>query len=267
MRAVALFVFVLTLRAQDPAAGVNFYSLEKERALGAQIAADYRKRAEPLVSPELLALVEALGRELIPAESRFTYTFELVAADDGVLHEPVALPGGFVFVPAALIRAARSRAEIAGMLAHAIAHVEARHATRQATRTQLMNTATVPLIFIGNWNGAMQQGAARAIPLSMVKFARSVELDADRVGAAMMAGAGYAPARLADYLERVAPPDPDPPDAGSPYPPKAGRVAALRALPAPAVDAPAPSDDIARWRELLDRVLPVQTRTPPHLAR
>lgn len=267
MRAITLFLLALTLHAQDPGRGVNFYSYEKEKALGAQLAAEYRRGAAVIDSPELLRRIDALGAALVPAGSHFTYTFALVAADDTALHEPVALPGGYIFVPSALILAARNIDELAGMMAHAIAHVEARHGTKAATKGELANQAAVPLVFMGGWTGyAVRQNAALTVPLGMLQSVRAWELDADSLGARLMAAAGYAPARLADYIARTQPADADPPDARSPLPPRAARVSALRALPAPTAP-PANPPSLAEMQDLARRVLPDAAKAPPRLAR
>ena len=267
MRAASAFLFALTLYAQDPSRGVNFYSIEKEKALGEQLAGEYRRSATIIESPELLQRIEALGSELVPAGSRYSYTFALADDDDILLNEPPAFPGGYIFVPSGLILTAQNGDELAGMIAHAIAHVEARHGTRQATKAQMVNQAAIPLIYMGGWTGfATRQNLSLAIPLGMLKSIRASQLDADLLGARLMSSNGYSPQRLADYIERVQAPDQDPPDARSPLPPRAERVAALRALPAPAATAPPPFD-LGEAQELLRRALPEKPKAPPHLRR
>jgi len=239
MRATVLFLFAFTLAAQDPDRGVNFYSLEKERGLGAQLAQHYRKEATVLESPALLGRIEAIAGTLIPADSKFTYTFALV--DSTEKEEPVTLPGGFVFVPSGLIRAAQHTDELAGMLAHSIAHIEARHGTKQATKSEMLNQATIPLIYIGGLPG-------NAVPLGLQEFVRKQDLEADQLAARMMQSHGYSPARLAGYVERLQP--------GSP------RSAALRDFAA--VDTP---NTIQELQQLLPALPPEKTKNPPRLAR
>ena len=65
----------------------------------------------------------------------------------------MALPGGFFFVNSGLILKADNESELAGVMAHEIAHIAARHGTRQATRGQVINLASIPLIFMGGWTG------------------------------------------------------------------------------------------------------------------
>ena len=136
----ALPLLACALRAQGnaPDRGANFYSLEKERALGAQLAAEYRRSVTVIENAAVNAYLTDLGRR-IAARSQgpdFTYTFELVD-DNTLLNEAPAFPGGAIFVPAQLILAARSEDELAGMMAHSIAHIAARHGTKQATKGEI----------------------------------------------------------------------------------------------------------------------------------
>src|ERR1039457_6235510 len=158
-----------------PGRGVNFYSIEKEKALGAQIAAEYRHQARVLDSPSINAYLDDLGQRLAaqaPATG-FTYTFELADDDQTWIHEAAAFPGGPVFVPASLILAAADEDELAGMLAHAIAHIATRQETRQMTRGQMMNQSAIPLINMGGSSGyAIRQGASLAVPFGFLSFQR-----------------------------------------------------------------------------------------------
>jgi beta-barrel assembly-enhancing protease len=267
MRPLMCFVFGSMLFAQQPGRGVNFYSIEKEQALGSQLAAEYRRSATVVDSPELLARIEALGHALVPSDSKFTYTFAIVDDHGMLLNEPAAFPGGYIFAPSGLIEAARNIDELAGMLAHSIAHIEARHGTKLATKGQLANQASMPLIYMGGWTGyATRQNASLAVPLGYLKLARTFQLEADALGGQLMTAAGYNPARLADYIERLQPPDPATPDPRATQPPRAERAAALRALPAPTV-APKTAPDLAELEELLRQALPIKTKEPPRLAR
>jgi predicted Zn-dependent protease len=239
MRSALLFLFAFTLSAQDPGRGVNFYSVEKERALGAQIAQEFRRTSTIVENPELLGRIEAMARPMIPAESKFEYSLALFDSDDK--NEPVALPGGYIFVSTGLIRAAQHTDELAGMLAHAIAHIESRHGTKQATKGEIVNQAAIPLIYMGGLTG-------KAVPLGFQEFVRKQDLQADQLAARMMQSHGYSPARLAGYIERFQP--------GSP------RAAALRDFPA--MDTP---NSIQELQQLLPALPPAKTKNPPRLAR
>jgi predicted Zn-dependent protease len=269
----ALLLACATLSAQTPTPGrgVNFYSIEKEKALGAQIAAEYRHQARVLDSPSVNDYLDELGQRLAaqPPATGFTYTFELVDDDQTWIHEAVAFPGGPVFVPASLILAAADEDELAGMLAHAIAHIATRQETRQMTRGQMMNQAGMPLIMMGGWNGyAIRQGSALAVPLGFLSFQRKNELESDQLAVGILSSAGYDPQALARYIERVQPADPLLHSAMAPYPDKDTRRAALRAairqlLPA-TYSAHAALDAIHRD---VTKLTARPAKAPPRLAR
>jgi predicted Zn-dependent protease len=217
--------------ANEPGKGVNFYSLEKEIALGKALAADFRSRTRPLDNATALQYIDRIAQRLVAeiAGLPFTYTVALIADDPTLVHEAAAFPGGFLFVPASLILAAKDEDELAGMLAHSIAHVASRHGTKQATRAELVSVASVPLIFMGGWTGyAMQQNQRMAIPMGMLQMLRKSELDADRLAAQKMSAAGYDPAGLARYIERIQPPEDSQPKTWSALPQRSDRVNAIR---------------------------------------
>jgi predicted Zn-dependent protease len=236
MRMVCLLTILALLAAaqeREVGKGVNFYSIEKEIALGNQIAAEFRRDARPLESPAALAYVNGIGQRLAKeiGGPAFPYTFALVADDPAEVHEVAAFPGGFLFVPSSLILAVKDEDELAGMIAHAIAHVAGRDGTKLATKAEIVNLASVPLIYMGGWAGyAMRQGQALAIPLGMLQTVRASELSADRLAANKMAAAGWDPAALARFIERVQAPDEAEPKMRSPLPERRQRVEAIRAV-------------------------------------
>ncbi len=100
--------------------------------------------------------------------------------------------------------AAHSEAELAAIMAHEIAHVAARHATRQLTRSQLVRFASIPLIFTGGGVGfAITQAARVAAPLTMMRFSRSFEKEADYLGLQYLYKTGYDPEAFVSFFERV----------------------------------------------------------------
>jgi len=115
-----------------------------------------------------------------------------------------ALPGGFFFVNSGLILKADSEAELAGVMAHEIAHVAARHGTRQATRGEIAQLATIPLIFMGGWTGyGIRQAASVAIPVGFLSFSRGFESEADLLGLEYMYKSGYDPGAFVDFFEKI----------------------------------------------------------------
>lgn len=205
---------------------VNFYSKEKEAALGAQLAEEFRKSTRLLDSAAAREYIGSVGREFAPQlpAGGPTYTFEVLAEYGSPLREPVVLPGGYIFVPAGLFLAAENEAEFVGMVAHAMAHVAARHATRMATRGQLVSTSSIPLVFMGGWSG--MHGSESNVPIGFLSFLRAFELEADWLAVQTMALAGYEPSALLRYIDRM--------QTGaigqlhSPLPPRERRIASLK---------------------------------------
>jgi predicted Zn-dependent protease len=267
-------VLALPVVAQDrpTGQGVNFYSLEKEAALGRQLAAEAARHTKPLDSAVARDYANEVGQRLAAKVSgpAFTYTFAVIAdGADNTTHEPLALPGGYIFVGASLFLAAQDEAEFAGMLAHSIAHIAARHASRQATLGQLTNMSTVPLIYMGGGAGqAIDNNRMVSIPMGLLRFRRENELEADRLAAETMAGAGFDPAALARYIGRVQPEEGARPWVFSPLPTRRQRIGSLddavRALPARAYAA---GDTFQAVKEEVRRLMPVPDSTPPPTLR
>jgi predicted Zn-dependent protease len=187
---------------RDVGKGVNFYSLEKEIALGKQLAQEVERQAKIIDDPVIAEYVNRVGQNLVRnSDAKVPFTIKVLDSEDV---NAFALPGGFFFVNSGLILKADSESELAGVMAHEIAHVAARHGTRQATRGQLINIATIPLIFMGGWTGyAIYEGASVAIPLGFLTFSRAFEREADYLGLQYMYKAGYDPTSFVDFFEKI----------------------------------------------------------------
>ena len=196
-------------------------NLDKERALGAVWADDIRSKAQAFDLPEVVAYVERMGARLAALMPGSDFRFEVVVAEEGA--EPVGLPGGIVFVPAAFLAGAEDEAEVAVMLAHAMGHVSLRHGFANAGRAK---DGQVPLFVMGGWMGAHANARDRAtfIPSGALGSSKQNELDADRFGVDLAGRAGYDRGALARYIQRVQPADSGP---EAPVPPKRERLAAL----------------------------------------
>ena len=182
--------------------GVNFYSIEKEIALGKQLAAEVERNAKIVDDPVIAEYVNRLGQNLVRnSDARVPFTIKVIDSDEV---NAFALPGGYFYVNSGLVKLAASEAELAGVMAHEIAHVAARHGTRQATKGQITNLATIPLIFLGGWTGyGIRQAAGLAIPLTFLKFSRNFEREADFLGVQYLYKTGYDPAAMVQFFERL----------------------------------------------------------------
>jgi beta-barrel assembly-enhancing protease len=187
---------------RDVGRGVNFYSLEKEIALGKQLAQEVEREAKIVDDPVIAEYVNRIGQNLVRnSDAKVPFTIKVIDAEE---INAFALPGGFFFVNSGLMLAAESEAELAGVMAHEIAHVAARHGTRQATRGQIINYASIPLIFMGGWTGyAVRQGAGLAIPMGFLSFSRGFEREADSLGLQYLYKAGYDPNAFVDFFEKI----------------------------------------------------------------
>ena len=182
--------------------GVNFYSLDKEIALGKQLAQEIEHQARLIDDPIIAEYVNRVGQNLVRnSDAKVPFTIKVLDTEEP---NAVSLPGGFFFVNSGLIQLADSESEMAGAMAHEIAHVAARHGTRQATRGELVNLGTIPLIFMGGWVGyGIQQAAGLAIPLGFLQFSRGFETEADYLGVQYLYKAGYDPNGMVDMFERL----------------------------------------------------------------
>jgi predicted Zn-dependent protease len=257
-----LSMWAVPLLAQQ---GVNFYTVEKERALGQQLASEIRRQSKPIANAAVDAYVKRIGAELIGQlkEATFAYQFEVISGGDWM--EPFSVPGGYVFIPVRSFIAAQDEAEFVGMLAHSIGHVALRHGTRTATRGQVVNIANIPLVFMGGWAGShadSQQSQALA-PVGFLQFQRTHELEADRFGLELAARAGYDAAAFQRYVKRTHSAD----SKMSPLPPRELRLARIQetiaSLPA-ATTVSRSGEDFGRVQEAVRSTIepPGQQRVP-----
>jgi len=184
--------------------GVNLYSLEREIALGKQAAQEVERSAKMIDDPVVTEYVNRVGQNLVRnSDAKVPFTIKVIDSDE---INAFALPGGFFYVNSGLILRADEEAELAGVMAHEIAHVAARHGTRQATKGQIMEWATIPLIVFGpvGWAGyGLYEGLNLAIPLGFLKFNRDAEREADYLGLQYMYKAGYDPNAFVSFFEKI----------------------------------------------------------------
>lgn len=181
---------------------LSFYSLDREVALGRQLAAEVDRSAKLVTDPIITEYVNRIAQNLVlHSDAKVPFTIKVIDANEV---NAFALPGGFLYVNRGLLEAADNEAEVAGVMAHEIAHVTARHGIEQASKGQLLQWGSLPLIFLGGLGGfIIQQVAGIALPLTFLKFSRGAEKEADRLGAQYMWASGYDPNSLITFFEKL----------------------------------------------------------------
>jgi predicted Zn-dependent protease len=187
---------------RDVGKGLNMYSIEKEIAMGKQYAMEIERMAKIVDDPIIAEYVNRVGQNLVRnSDCKVPVTIKVIDTDEP---NAMALPGGFFYVNTGLITLAENEAEVAGVMGHEIAHIAARHGTKQATRGNIVNLASLPLIFMGGWTGyGIRQAASILIPMGFLSFSRAFEEEADLLGLQYMYKAGYDPNGFIDFFERL----------------------------------------------------------------
>ena len=240
-------------------AGFNLFSPQQDIELGKASAAEATRESRLLRDERVTAYVRRVGASLAAQAPGYEFPYQFAVVDAPEVNA-FAFPGGYVFVNAGAVAAARNEGELAAVLAHEIAHVALRHGTRQATKAYLTKAG---LNILETLTGGRETqlgeflasvGGAGADML-FEEFGRSSETEADLEGARLMAAAGYDPRDMARFFEQLA-------ETGgwrtsetpSDHPDPGIRVAAIReslaALPAPRTPARNPEE----FRQIRKRV-------------
>ena len=214
LHGMALIVF-MTLAANTASGqtvvrpGFNIFSVDQDVEIGKQSALQVEKQLPILSNAAVSRYVSTIGARLVAQApgSKFAYQFKVVDVSE---INAFALPGGFIYVNRGLISKARTEGELAGVMAHEIAHVALRHPTNQASKAYL---AQAGLGILGGLLGGKSQSSTGQIIGSVggfglntlfLKFSRSIESQADVVGTQIMARAGYNPIEMSTFFGYLA---------------------------------------------------------------
>jgi predicted Zn-dependent protease len=180
----------------------NWYSVERQVAMGRQFAQQVESQVKLVNDPVVTEYINRLGQNLVRnSDAQVPFTIKVIDSD---VVNAMALPGGFFYVNSGLILAADEEAEVAGVMAHEIAHVAACHAAREQTRASLLQMASIPFIFMGGGIGyAGYEAAGLGGMFGILKFSRNFEAEADYLGIEYMYRAGYDPSAFVSFFEKV----------------------------------------------------------------
>jgi beta-barrel assembly-enhancing protease len=180
----------------------NWYSVEGQVARGRVYAQQIESQVKLVNDPVVTEYVNRIGQNLVRnSDAQVPFTIKVIDSD---VVNAMALPGGFFYVNSGLILAADEEAEMAGVMAHEIAHVAACHYGREMTRLNLLQMASIPAIFMGGALGyGIYEGMGLGIPLTFLKFSRGFEAEADYLGVEYMYRAGYDPSAFVSFFEKI----------------------------------------------------------------
>jgi beta-barrel assembly-enhancing protease len=181
----------------------NFISFDKEIQLGAQAAAEFEQTARLMDDPVIYEYIDRIGQNIVRhSDAKVPFHIKVVDTDEV---NAFALPGGYFYVNKGLIIAAENETELAGVMAHEISHVTARHATERMSKGQILQFAQIPaMIFLGGWTGyAVQQALGLGINLELLGITRESEREADQLGIQYMWNTGYDPNGFVTFFEKL----------------------------------------------------------------
>ena len=206
MRCVVLLLALSVLTGGAGAQGLFTLSEKDEIELGRLAAGEIEKDILLVENPAVVRYIDSLGQSLVRKSGRpgIQYTFKVV---DSPEINAFALPGGFVYVNRGLIESAKAEDELAGVLAHEIGHVVARHGADQAMRSGLVQTGLGALgTLLGRGTSAsLGKTAAEMVATGVfMRFSREAEREADRLGARMLYDTGLQPRGMVSFFDTLA---------------------------------------------------------------
>jgi predicted Zn-dependent protease len=182
----------------------NWYSTNWEISVGNQYSHEIEKSSHLVTDPVVVEYVNRIGQNLVKnSDAKVPFTIKVLDTDE---INAMALPGGYFYVNSGLILACDSEDELAGVMAHEIAHVAAHHAAREMTKLNYMQIGSIPLMIFaqGSWIAyGVYQASQLAVPLTFLQFSREYEAEADYLGTQYAYRAGYDPQGMVSIFEKL----------------------------------------------------------------
>ena len=181
----------------------NWISLEKEVTLGAQLAAEFEQTARLIEDPVIAQYIDRVGQNVVKhSDAKVPFHIKVVDTDEV---NAFAFPGGYFYVNKGVILAAENEAELAGVMAHEISHVTARHATARLSKAQYLQLFAIPALFVGGYWAQMgiQNALGLGINLELLGITRESEKEADQLGIQYLWNTGYDPNAFITFFEKM----------------------------------------------------------------
>ena len=181
----------------------NFVSLEKEIELGAEVAKEFEQTARLMEDPVITEYVDRIGQDIVKhSDAKVPFHIKVVDSDEV---NAFAFPGGYFYVNKGLILEAENESELAGVMAHEISHVTARHATARMSKGQILQIAAIPALFVGGYWAQMgiQNALGLGINLELMGITRESEREADQLGIQYLWNTGYDPNGFVTFFEKM----------------------------------------------------------------
>ncbi len=181
----------------------NWISLEKEISIGNQIASEFEQTARLIDDPVVSEYVDRIGQNIVKhSDAKVPFHIKVVDTDEV---NAFAFPGGYFYVNKGLILAADNESEMAGVMAHEISHVAARHATARMSKAQYLQLFAIPALFVGGYwaQMAIQNGMGLGLNLELMGITRDSEREADQLGIQYLWNSGYDPNSFVSFFEKL----------------------------------------------------------------
>jgi Zn-dependent protease with chaperone function len=187
--------------------GFNLFSEHDERALGMKYSEELDRRLRFLPATDVGRYVDGVARRVVAVSARPDLPMQVRVVDTREVNA-FAVPGGFLYVNRGLIDLADSEAQLAGVLAHEIAHVEGRHGTRQMSKQLLLLGAVAGASAAAGsksrkWGEVAAAAGGIGVLLANLRYSRQDERQADAMAARWMASAGYDPDALIAFFRKM----------------------------------------------------------------